>query len=231
LKPPLTYDDIAAAIEAEGLTPRGGLHPDPEDAVPDAADGVRCATLVLIGNAGPGMWRAFRAAPESRLADNPLNAFSRRVVETLAARFDVKALFPFTGPPYLPFLTWAVKAEPLWPSPIGPLIHAEYGLWHAYRGALAFAERIALPAKPQAQSPCDTCAERPCLDSCPVEAFSAGGYDVPRCVAYIETPEGRDCIEAGCLARRACPVGRGYLYASAQAELHMSAFLRSAKDR
>jgi hypothetical protein len=231
LKPPLIYENITAAIEAEGFTPRGGLHPDPEDVVPDAADGVRCRTLILIGNAGPGMWRAFQSAPEFRLADNPLNAFSRRVVEGLAARFGARPLFPFTGPPYLPFLAWAAKAESVWPSPIGPLIHAEYGLWHAYRGALAFSQRIALPAMPQAQRPCDTCAERPCLTSCPVGAFSADGYDVPACVAHIDTPEGQDCIEGGCLARRACPVGRDYLYAPAQAELHMTAFLRSAKGR
>lgn len=227
----MSYENIAAAIEAEGFTPRGGFHPDPEDAVPDAADVTRCRTLVLIGNAGPGMWHAFQSAPESRFAGNPLDAFSRRVVEALAARFDARALFPFTGPPYLPFLTWAAKAEPVWPSPIGPLIHAEYGLWHAYRGALAFTQRIALPASPQAQRPCDTCAERPCLTSCPVGAFSADGYDVPACVAHIDTPGGRDCLGAGCLARRACPVGRDYLYAPAQAELHMSAFLKSVKGR
>ena len=38
-----------------------------------------------------------------------------------------------------------MRAEAVAPSPLGILIHPDYGLWHAYRGALAFAERLALP--------------------------------------------------------------------------------------
>ena len=58
--------------------------------------------------------------------------------------------------------------------------HPELGLWHAYRGALAFAERLALaPVEPVA-SPCDDCAGKPCLAACPVGAFAASRYDVAR---------------------------------------------------
>src|SRR4030095_137820 len=42
---------------------------------------------------------------------------------------------------------WAMRAEAVAPSPLGILIHPDYGLWHAYRGALAFAERLALPPR------------------------------------------------------------------------------------
>ena len=31
-------------------------------------------------------------------------------------------------------------------SPLGILIHPDWGLWHSYRGALAFRERLDLPA-------------------------------------------------------------------------------------
>ena len=44
------------------------------------------------------------------------------------------ALFPFSCPPFLPFLRWAERAEVVFPSPSGPLIHPVYGLWHTYRG-------------------------------------------------------------------------------------------------
>lgn len=186
-----------------------------------------CATLVLVGNAGPEMWRRFSCSPENTLSVDPLNSFSRRVVGGLAEKFGATALFPFTGPPFLPFLRWAQKAEPVWPSPIGPLIHSEYGLWHAYRGALAFAARMELPSRPRAERPCDTCADRPCLSTCPVGAFGESGYDVPRCVAHVDSSAGAECLTGGCLARRACPVGRKYAYSAQQAEFHTRAFVEA----
>ncbi len=227
----MTYDDIVDAIRETGLTPRGGFYPRPEDEVPDVVAGTSCVTLVLVGNAGPEMWRRFGFSPERHLSVDPLNSFSRRLVGDLAKKLDSKALYPFTGPPYLPFLKWAQKAEPVWPSPIGPLIHAEYGLWHAYRGALAFATRIDLPPMESAERPCDTCADRPCLTTCPVDAFSESGYDVPRCVAHVDSAAGAQCLTGGCLARRACPVGRRHAYAAEQAEFHTRAFLRANKKR
>ncbi|MDH3316626.1 MAG: hypothetical protein OER43_12800 [Gammaproteobacteria bacterium] len=227
----MTYNDIVDAIGETGLTPRGGFHPRADDAVPEVSPGFPCATLVLVGNAGAEMWRRFNASPERTLPVDPLNSFSQRVVGDLAERFDAKLLFPFTGPPFLPFLKWAQKAEPVWPSPIGPLIHAEYGLWHAYRGALAFSARIELPEKEAARRPCDTCTDRPCLTTCPVEAFSESGYHVPRCVAHVDSPAGSECLTGGCLARRACPVGRKYAYAAVQAEFHTRAFVEASKRR
>ena len=223
----MIYDDIRAAVEAEGLILRGGFYPFAEDAVPELAPGIACETLLIIGNAGGGMWRRFSSSPEFRLDKDPLNAFSRRVIEHLAHEFGATALFPFTGPPFLPFINWAQRAEPVWPSPIGPLIHAEYGLWHAYRGALCFSDVIVLPSGPAADRPCDTCADKPCLHTCPVGAFSDQGYDVPACIAHISTSSGGACFEAGCLARRACPVGSAYAYAPAQAAFHTRAFLKA----
>ncbi len=216
---------IEAALESAGLVLRGAFHPGPDDHVPPLGDGRSCATLALAGNAGPGMWAAFARAPEfgDRAAD-PLDRWTRRVLGEVARALGAAALFPFGGPPYLPFQRWAMRAEGLAPSPIGPLIHPEYGLWHAYRGALAFAETIALPPRPALASPCESCAEKPCLSTCPVGAFSAQGYDVAACAAHLETARGADCMERGCRARRACPVGRAHVYGPDQARFHMEAF-------
>lgn len=229
--PPATLDVVAGAAAATGLVVRGAFHPLAADAVPDAAPGAPAATLVLLGNAGAAMWRAFRASPEFARKRDPLDAWSRRVVTALAVRLGAHPLFPFGGPPWLPFQRWAVRAGPLHPSPIGPLIHPEYGLWHAYRGALAFTGPMPLPAPRRGGSPCATCRERPCLDTCPVGAFDGAGYDVPACTAHIDSPAGSECLGGGCLARRACPAGRAFHYEPEQAGFHMAAFLRANRAR
>ena len=193
-----TFDTIVDAVEAEGLASRGAFHVAADDAVPPFTDGVCAATLVLVGNMGSGMWAAFSASEEAADgAPDALDRWSRRVVSRLADSLGGGAHFPFGGPPWLPFIRWAQRAGPVHPSPIGPLVHPDFGLWHAYRGAIAFRERLDLPSRDDRASPCETCADRPCLSSCPVGAFSASGYDVARCVAHIAAPR-----------RRAMPRGR-----------------------
>ena len=132
------------------------------------ADGRGVGTLVLVGVVGRRCWEAFQAAEESRQTRDALDRWSRRIVGELAAELGADALFPFGGPPFLPFIRWARRAECVHPSPIGPLIHPDYGLWHAYRGALAFADTLVLPPADDRPRPCDTCADKPCLTTCPV---------------------------------------------------------------
>ena len=224
---PLTYAEIDTALRAHGLIARGGFYPEPADAVPPLSDGRAVRTLVLAGNAGPEMWRAFTAAPEFGAEPDPLDRWTARVLGAVAAEMGGEALFPFGGPPYRPFVAWAKRAEPVAESPLGILIHPDYGLWHAYRGALVFAETIDVPARIERPRPCDTCTEKPCLSACPVNAFTNPGYNVPACVGHIAAPAGADCLALGCRARRACPIGPEFLYAPAQAEQHMRAFLRA----
>jgi hypothetical protein len=228
----LTLAEIAAALARHGLLARGGFHPAAADGVPPLPTGKAARTVVLVGNAGPAMWEHFRAVPEmDDGAPDALDRWTRRVVDDIAVELGAVPLFPFGGPPYLPFQRWAMKAEPVHPSPIGMLIHPDYGLWHAYRGALAFSERLDLPPREDAPRPCDTCVEKPCLTTCPVGAFTRKGYDVPTCVRHLDTPAGTDCMGLGCRARRACPVGQGHRYAPAQAEFHMLPFRRNALAR
>ncbi|WP_420347450.1 ferredoxin [Pelagibius sp.] len=226
-----TLTEIAAAAGAVGLHLRGAFIAVPDDAVPPQPDGRPSRSLVLLGNLGGSLWPDFAAGPE--FADgrpDPMNRWSLRVAAALAERFGGLALFPFGGPPYLPFLRWAQKAEGLKPSPLGMLIHPVYGLWHAYRGALALPETLALPHERPAAHPCDTCAEKPCLSACPVDAFSESGCDVPACVGHLRVAAGDDCLTGGCLARRACPVGSEYLYAPPQAAFHMQAFVAAQSE-
>ncbi|MGD1877090.1 MAG: ferredoxin [Kiloniellaceae bacterium] len=218
--------EIAAALDGQGLVLLGAFHPIEADGVPALSDGRACATLILAGNAGGGLWPAFTAAPEAADSEgHPLDRWSARVLGALAGRFGGRALFPFGGPPYLPFQRWARRGAPLAQSPLGMLIHPDYGLWHAYRGAIALAEALDLPAAGPPSDPCASCRDKPCLSTCPVTAFTPAGYDVAACAGHVAAPDGADCLELGCRARRACPVGRAYHYPPAQARFHMAAFL------
>ena len=224
----MDLDTILAGVERAGLAPRGALRLEEPDRAGALLD-VR--TLLLVGTTGRRGWEAFAASPEARdgLCD-PLDRFSRRVIGNLAGVLDAVALYPFGGPPYWPFQRWAQRAEPVHPSPIGVLIHPVYGLWHSYRGALGFADAIALAPFDRARSPCNSCRERPCLQTCPVGAFSSQGYDVDACARWLRLAAGMDCMAHGCLARRACPVGREYAHASDQASFSMRAFLSARRS-
>ena len=222
---------IERLVAVHGLHLRGGFHPAADDGVPPMADGQPSATLILIGNVGTSLWPAFSGSAESGDgAPDPLNRWTQRVIGAIARAVGAEPLFPFGGPPYLPFQRWAMRAEAVAPSPLGILIHPDYGLWHAYRGALAFAERLALPARVERPRPCDSCPDRPCLSACPVGAFSERGYDVPTCIGHIGGPGGGACMADGCLARRACPVGPAHGYGAAQARFHMAAFLAARRN-
>lgn len=197
---------IYAAIQRElaryGLIARGGT-----------------GAIVLIGTAGSAFWPYFQAG--RRDEPDPLDRWSRRVVTQVAQLFGARPLLPQDGPPFLPFQRWAMAAEPVHPSPMGVLVHPEYGLWHSFRGALHFDLPIALPPRAEAPNPCETCVDKPCITACPVGA--AAPYDVPKCKGYLEA--GGQCRRVGCLSRHACPLGQDYAYVPEQAAFHMEAFL------
>lgn len=233
----MDYREIAEKFAAAGFLLRGGFHPGLGD---DAPAGT--VTLLLVGNAGPDLWRAFLAATtaaERATARHPLDQWTKRVLGGIAAGIGARVVFPFEGSPYPPFQRWALRTGGVFPSPIGPLIDPTFGLWHAYRGALLFGEKLSMPETPKENSPCESCAEKPCLSTCPVGAFKASGpgdggavrYDVPACVGHVRSAQGRDCLEAGCRARRACPVGRDYIYRPEQAAFHMRKFLAARWDK
>lgn len=220
-----SYRELAATTRAIGLACRGGFAVEATDGVPPCAGGREALTLVLLGFVGADHWSAFRASLEYRDGcAHPLDRWSERRIRDLAADEDATALFPFGGPPYLPFQRWAQRAEPVHVSPLRILIHPVYGLWHAYRGALAFARRIELPVAEHRASPCESCAAKPCLHTCPVQAVESGRLGHERCRAHVRDTAGRPCHDAACLARASCPVGASYRYGIEQARFHMAAF-------
>lgn len=207
--------------------PFGWFAPEPADAVPDVAPQSPARFVVLLGNAGPDMFRRFRAErdPERHAMDD----WTRHTLEPLAEDLGARALFPFGGPPHWPILTWARKAGAGHVSPLGLNIHPTFGLWHAYRAAFIFPVAFDIPPQ-KSQNPCQTCVAKPCLSACPVGAFSGTAYDVNACAAHVRTKAGEACQGTGCLARHACPVGQAFAYSPMQAQFHMRAFLAARVD-
>eukprot|EP01037_Dinobryon_pediforme_P013475 gene13475-13590_t len=213
---------ILDAIAASGLVFRGGFHTD------TAADAhLPKGTLLLIGSVGQAGWSEFSKSAEAQdQQPHPLDRWSQRLIDGLASQFGAAAFYPFGGPPYQPFQMWAQRAEPVFSSPLGLLIHPLYGLSHSYRGALLVPEKLALPASSSMPNPCESCADRPCLSACPASAFSAAGHQLERCTHHLASA-GQTCMTVGCLARNACPVGLDFPQSRAQIQFHMQAFYKS----
>jgi hypothetical protein len=221
-------EGVVAAVEGIGLVPRGAFKLEDHERTGALAD---IRTIVLAGIAGRDGWSAFAASREAGDGlDDPLDRWSRRVIEALGRELGAKALFPFGRPPFWPFQQWARRAEPVHPSPIGILIHPRSGLWHSYRGALGFREAFDIPELTVVPSPCESCSGRWCLKTCPLGAFSGAGYDVAACVGHLQSAAGGDCMGGGCLARRACPIGAEDAYGVEQANFIIRAFLKARWD-
>ncbi|MBA8878591.1 4Fe-4S dicluster domain-containing protein [Phyllobacterium myrsinacearum] len=217
-------DQITAALEPHGLVPRGGFVFGPDDDAPRLSHGAAACSVVLVGHFGSSIWPPFTQWRQShRDQPDPLDTWSKEVLTDVAGAVGGQAVFP-SDKPYMPFQQWAKRAEGLSASPLGLLIHPEYGLWQAFRGALLFDRIIRFAPHPSNNHPCDSCVEKPCLHTCPVDAFDGTGFAVDRCRSYLARPEGALCMGGGCLARLACPVGQEHAYMPDQQRFHMAAF-------
>ena len=96
-------DHLAPHLAPHGLTVLGRCPTLPQDGLPGAQ------SLALIGPCG-GFWEVFRGSPEATDgAPDPLDRWSRRVLEHVAGQTDATAVFPFGGPPWHPFIGWALR--------------------------------------------------------------------------------------------------------------------------
>lgn len=224
---------LALALATHGLRLRGGFVPDADDQLPELPGGQRVAVVWMVGQVGAECWRHFAASPFLRdgLA-NPMDLWSRSIGEKLAAPLAGHVLMPSDGPPWYPFQQWALRiGEGLQPTPLQLQLHPLFGLWHAWRFALALphitpddAPRLPAVAAGIPSDICARCDGQPCLSACRVQAFTRTGFDAAACRTHVASEQGSDCLAQGCRARRACPVGAEQRYEAAQAAFHVAAF-------
>lgn len=192
------------------------------------------AAILLIGNGGGAFWPVFERWRQTQPADlaNPLDTWSREIIDTVAKDVGAQTVYP-SDKPHLPFQQWAMRAERLKPSPLGILMHPEFGVWHAYRGALllpagALADEVHA-LNQAARDPihlCDLCVGKPCMKACPVNAHSGTGFAYQDCLDHVRGPDGEPCRTGGCLDRNACPYGIEYRYPPEMQAFIMRAFSR-----
>lgn len=217
-------DEIAAALSPTGLVLRGGFNFGEDEASPEGLCGAARSAL-LIGNAGAAYWQHFRRWREKQPIElaNPLDSWCREIIGDVGRRFGARTVSP-SDKPYLPFQRWAMRAEGLRPSPLGILMHPEYGLWHAYRGALLFDEDLPIETLQEENHLCDACFGKPCIKACPVDAYSETSFDHRACLKHVRGASGTRCRSRGCLDRNACPYGVAYRYPAEVQAFHMAAF-------
>lgn len=213
----MNYETIDETAARHGLGIVGAFHPGLEDNAPGGT-----GTLVLLAPRAPDFWNFFQTQPEATDGKpDPLDRWSTRTVSAIARVLGATALFPFGGPPWHPFISWAKHSGSIHASPVSLLVHNDQGLMVSFRGALALKETISLT--PPRLTPCLMCAA-PCESACPVNALSEDGYDTAACHAFLDTAAGADCMENGCKVRRACPVSESFGREPAQSAYHMAQF-------
>lgn len=220
-------DEVSATLSIKGLILRGGFVFGEGEGAPAGPSGRPARSVLLVGQAGAAPWPHFLKWRERQAADlaDPLDTWARGVIGSVAQTVGARAVSP-SDRPYLPFQRWAMRAEGLRPSPLGILMHPEYGLWHAYRGALLFDHEISIQAPHEVIHLCDTCDGKPCLKACPVDAYSQTGFAYQDCVAHVRGQAGGACRDGGCLDRNACPYGTEYRYPAEVQAFHMASFMR-----
>jgi ferredoxin len=216
------YRELNRQARRRLLNIAGGFHPAEGEDFPAGTK-----TVLLLGPHEPAFWPQFEREPEywDGQAD-PLDRWSKRVIDRWAERLDAEAFYPFGGPPHHPFFTWALRTGRCHSSPVNLLVHDEAGLWISFRGALALKEHVELPPTPP--NPCETCEEKPCLSACPVSALTSEVYDVDRCARFLrDDPEPLNCMNGGCNVRRTCPVSLMFGRRKEQSKYHMQIFLEN----
>ena len=209
-----SLERFCRSFEGQGLSVLGALELQSMHCPDGHQENAGCHALV-VGNHGRGMWKAFSASAEfSDGNPDPMNRWTKRVLAELSGDVGCEIYHP-SDQPYWPFQRIAQSAMGIKSSPLGILIHPEYGLWHALRGLLVFGKSHDLAGQVRAlisrnkgvAHPCDACDDRPCLTACPVGAFTGERLVVESCFSHLDSGDEPDCMKQGCRARDACPVG------------------------
>ncbi|GAB3552736.1 hypothetical protein GCM10027343_38650 [Noviherbaspirillum agri] len=170
--------------------------------------------LILIGHAGRTLWDSVTAS--GIRSDDPIDDFSTQVVRQWFAQHhscnEYEILYPGAHAVGLQRLGMLAGWHHASPFMVG--IDKSWGTWYAYRVLIVADTRFAPTPPVQDEHPCQPCAHKVCITSCPARAMDQGRFDLGKCVGYRKQ-DGSRC-RTTCLARVSCPVGVEHRYCDAQ---------------
>jgi len=175
--------------------------------------------LVLVGHGGRRLWTAL-GEWGMRTAD-PVDHYSMEMTRQFIHDYldETNVLWLYPGSTYLvPLQQLGQAAGWSQPSPLGQGIHPKYGVWFAYRAAFLTMVELPLHVERPGPSPCESCAEKPCIATCPVSAVKMGSFDVEGCGRFRISQDSA-CADR-CLARMACPFFPEHRYDLEQIRYH-----------
>ena len=184
--------------------------------------------LVLIGHGGQRMWAALQAW--GMQTTGPVDHFSTVMARKFIADYlhHPPTLWLYPDTPYIvPLQQLGELAGWSYPSPLGSGISPIYGVWFAYRAAFLTNADIPVMRHAPVPSPCDKCAEKPCMTTCPVQAVQLNAFAVDACAHHRLRPKS-PCMDR-CLARMACPFFPEHRYTLPQIQYHYTHSLGTIK--
>jgi hypothetical protein len=213
---------VTVAFAPHGLNLVGAAVPDAYDATVPAPYALRrimpeARGVIVVGNGGGAFWAAYRAfcarRPGHEATRDPLDAFTREVVETVARPIvgqGARILYPFRFPDDpVSFMGLAECAGLGRRSLVGVLVHPTFGPWIALRAAILLPVAVRAPRPADGFDPCPDASSVACIPACPGGAVSDRGWDVR--LRRPPVAGGRPCA-ARCHARFECVIGREHRY-------------------
>src|SRR4051812_36361822 len=95
----VALSDLRDALAPRGLRVRGGFATERETDGDILAAAPWVRTLILVGNVGSELWDKSGAEIAAMGMPDPLDRWTRDVIDPIAQSIDGLALYPFGGPP------------------------------------------------------------------------------------------------------------------------------------
>lgn len=183
--------------------------------------------VLVVGNAGTGLWPRFLASPESRLRRDPLDRYTARVFTEAVTPAKFALYHEKREGGYLPLVALARAAGFGAPGRVGVLLHPVYGPWISIRGVVFLTSSVGESVADRQGDLCSGCPA-PCETACHGEAVGPEGVDVETC--FRTKILKRPCRKA-CDARSACVIGREHAFPPDQIAHHSRIRWRPATAR
>ena len=186
----------------------------------------RC--LVLIGHGGKTLWSQLQKTGMDSV--DPVDLYSLALTQQFIDDYldGAASLVVYPSGYLVPLGQLGELAGWSHPSPLGQGIHAEFGVWFAYRTAFLTKANLPVITNSLTDSPCISCVDKPCLSACPVGATGENGRFAINLCTQHRLQSHSPCADR-CLARMACPVAPGHRYTLPQIQYHYQDSLKTLK--